>query len=310
MEQLGYQPVPFAKRASRGKRNGKLKHNAVGILFLGGKSLQWITNCAPIYAYALNGIESALNSRGINCVIRTIANLKDVEAIARQGVDGLLLLGDPQWDKWPEGISNIPAVKIFSPGGSDWYDSITYNSDTVGRLGAEYLFSRGIRHAAVIGSSTGIFARRIFSFLHRIKELGGVAENLTDADAIRVKPGVNSANRGVIEALADKFARWAPGCPRGVFVTSDVLTPCVYRALHHHGVAIGKDAAVVTCNNEKPYLLSLYPRPAVVDIQAEAIGQQAVERLLWRIDHPGAPRVTLMLEPELLPSPTGPLFSE
>jgi len=129
--------------------------------------------------------------------------------------------------------------------------------------------------------------------------LGGSVMNLTQTDAIRVMSDMNAADQNVIDSLVDKMLDGGEK-PKGLFVTSDVITPAVYQSLARRGIKPGQDIAVVSCNNEKPYLLPLHPRPAVVDIQAETIGRQAIERLLWRIDHPNAPRMTLVMEPKLL----------
>jgi DNA-binding LacI/PurR family transcriptional regulator len=47
------------------------------------------------------------------------------------------------------------------------------------------------------------------------------------------------------------------------------------------------------------FLDCLHPRPASVDIHAEAIGRRAVDQLYWRLDHPREPRQIVQLEPEL-----------
>jgi DNA-binding LacI/PurR family transcriptional regulator len=132
--------------------------------------------------------------------------------------------------------------------------------------------------------------------------MGGTVENLTHKLAIQTMPDMNFASQSLIDSLTDRLLHEVTPKPNGIFVTSDVIVPTIYRALERNGVRPGKDIEIVSCNNEKSYLLPLHPMPAEIDIQADLIGQEAVERLLWRIDHPRATRVSLVLEPRLVTS--------
>lgn len=302
MTELGYQARPPEKRQGRAKkRSRELGPQAVCIVLTGKHTLQWVTNCAPVYAYALNGAESTLNKHGINCLLRHFATPSKADSIRDLPVDGLLTLSDPAWS-WPEEVRSYPMVKMLGVPGGFHCDTVTYNNDAVGRLAADYLLARGVKHALVFGSSGGEhFWRRSLSFSFRMKEGGGSVSDLTHPDMIRVLPDANSANQELVRAGVEQLIRLSPR-PSGMFVTSDVITPATYHELERRGISPMKDIHIVTCNNEKPYLQSLYPKPAVIDIQADLIGQQAVERLLWRMENPESPHMTLMLEPVLLNS--------
>ena len=278
-----------------------MKHGVVCMLFTGQQNLRWMTNCAPIYAYAVQSAEMALNKRGINCIIRHIPTASEAKMLKDMQADGFLLLGSFAGDEWPEGLHNRPGVKMLGLPEPNWYDCVTYNTYTIGKLAASYLHQRGIRHTAVLGSCTGdVFLRRIHSFSEQMIEMGGSVANLTHKDAIRVLPDMNLAAQDVVDSLTHRLLNDVSPRPKGIFVTSDVIVPAVYRSLERNGVAPGKDITIVSCNNEKSYLIPLHPQPAEIDIQAEVIGQQAVERLLWRMEHPDSPRLTLIIEPSLL----------
>jgi DNA-binding LacI/PurR family transcriptional regulator len=72
--QCGYDAGLLQKRRGRPKKlNGSgLKHGVICMLFTGQQNLRWMTNCAPVYAYAVQSAEMALNKRGISCIIRHI----------------------------------------------------------------------------------------------------------------------------------------------------------------------------------------------------------------------------------------------
>jgi LacI family transcriptional regulator len=304
MAELGYRLTPSEKR--RGKANHStpsLKHRAVCVLFTEQQSLRWMIDCAPVYAYAIHGAEAALNSRGISCIIHHVSTPADINGLKDLEVDGFLLFGGDKWNSLPGELAKFPGVKMLGVPVTDWCDRVTYNSDTIGNLAADYLYSRGIRHTAVIGTSKGgVFSRRVLSFSRSITNLGGTVVNLLSDEIIRVLPDSNAPVQEIVSALVGQLLQSSPK-PEGIFITSDVITPAVYRELERRGIAPGKDIVIVSCNNEKPYLASLNPKSAVVDIQAEAIGSQAVERLLWRIEHPTAPKATLLMEPILVRAP-------
>ncbi len=304
MAELGYNWGSMKKRRSKAKSQSSLTHRTIGVLLTGKRNLQWVTNCAPVYAYVLHGIEVELSKRGFNCLIRQIATPADAEVLNQSPIDALLVLGGDDAQDWRDILKQYPCVKMLGVPASDWCDCITYNSDTIGYLAADYLSAQGVRHAAAIGSSQSpVFSRRKLSFAQHLASLGCSYTDLTHNEIIRNLPNTNVADKNVVRALVQRLVNEVSPKPEGIFVMSDVITPVVYQELERQGVMPGKDITVVSCNNEKPYLAPLHPQPAVIDIRAEAIGQQAVERLFWRIENPDAPKMTLIIEPNLILPP-------
>src|SRR6185295_3461604 len=76
------------------------------------------------------------------------------------------------------------------------------------------------------------------------------------------------------------------GRPTAMLVPADSIAVQLYAALRHRGLQVGKDLSVLSFNHEKPLVVGLTPPLTTIDIRAETIGRRAVERLLWRIDHP------------------------
>lgn len=301
MRQLGYSPDLPEKRRGKGKREEGSKHQAICILSTGTHSLQWMIDYAPIYAYAVHGAQAALTDGRVNCVIRHLPQPPSARELKNLRVDGLLMMAHGDWQQWPAEIKTFPSVRMFGLPGGGWGDCVTYNNDTVGKLAAEYLYQAGARNPVVVGPSEGeVFPQRSEAFTRWVERFGGRTVNLTRADIIQAGPETNATAKEVIDRLIDLLFSGSESKPDGIFVMSDLITPAVYRAIERHGIMPGRDIPIVSCNNEKPYLHPLHPKPAVVDLQAEMIGQQAVERLLWRIENPRAPRVTLLLEPLLI----------
>jgi hypothetical protein len=77
--------------------------------------------------------------------------------------------------------------------------------------------------------------------------------------------------------------------------------------LQRGGIEIGPGKVeVVSCNNEKPYLVGLDPTPTEIDIRASSIGLRGVEQLVWRLEHPNVPeRIVQTIEPFVAPTTNG-----
>jgi len=305
MTEMGYRLTPAGRSPSKAHRRSGSRSStkAVCIVLTGHKNLKWITNCAPIYAYAIHGAEAALNERGMTCIIRQVTSIARWEEFKQPVVDGFLILSNDDSKEWPEALQRLPAVKMLGAPSAGWCDYVSYNNDTVGRMAARYFSQKAIFKTAVLGpSGTEVFSARVSAFSQYMRVLGGTVQNLTNDNMLQVMMDSNAPRPAVVRALVDQLLQDCEGRPGGIFVTADVIVPLVYRELERHGVVPGRDITVVSCNNEKPYLSALRSPPAVIDLQAELIGQQAVERLLWRIEHPSAPFMSLIMEPKLIPA--------
>jgi LacI family transcriptional regulator len=269
------------------------------LLFVGHPTLNWMINSAPIFAYAIQGAEAALNARGLHCIIRHLPEPVDLSRLIGIPVDGFVVLSGGDLPEWPGKLKAIPRVKMLGLAGSGWSDCVTYNPDAVGALATKHLVSLGVRRAVVVGDdSTAVFRRRSQAFCEHFSHVGR-ADNLSRSGMIRAEADMHEPAPGVVAAAVDALLA-LPERPDGIFVTADIVVPEVYRSLSARGVRPGIDMHVVSCNNERPYLSGLSPRPAVVDIRAEAIGREAVERLMWRMENPDAPNLSLLLDPVLV----------
>ena len=86
-------------------------------------------------------------------------------------------------------------------------------------------------------------------------------------------------------AVAKLAAAWkavpAAQRARGLFVPADELTLLVHRQLAKIGAL--EATAIVSSDNDVDLVRQMDPAPATMDLNHEAIAQQAVERLLWRM---------------------------
>ncbi|MEM7681488.1 MAG: substrate-binding domain-containing protein, partial [Planctomycetota bacterium] len=89
----------------------------------------------------------------------------------------------------------------------------------------------------------------------------------------------------------------------GVFIAEDAQAALLVPALQRRGVDTGPggDLSVISCNDERPYLMGLNPCPPTIDIRVEAIGRRGADQLLWRIAQgSNADRMCTTVEPRLV----------
>lgn len=297
---LDFQPSLGARsRRRKSPPSAKaLSGEAIGILLLGERGLPWIMREAPIYAYALHGAEQEATQQGRPIHVLHAPDIDTLRGILHNvPTGGLILLTGEQVPEFPSDFSLPPIVKIMGLSNTRWGDCCTYSSYGTGRLAAEYLHRRGCRRVGcLINEKRGVPAVRSQGF----------DDTLNDLDLpVSVKPSRNpfaAWHQPDDEAIYEdmKALLKKPHPIDGLFVTADILVPPTYRALKKLGIKPGTDLAIVSCNNERPYLADLSPQPVVIDIHAELIGAEAVKLLGWRRIHPDEPRRTLMIEPSLL----------
>ncbi|HEY3321015.1 MAG TPA: LacI family DNA-binding transcriptional regulator [Planctomycetota bacterium] len=295
MRALGYTPPPLANRP--GPRPSARSHTLKRVaLIVWDMPEMWLR--LPVYVDVLHGIQSALRQRGLGLVLRQASRGDHLEAAAlRDSADGLLLLSRTPEDL-PPMTRGFPCVRVMGALAEEgWCDHVTYRNERIGRLAARHLLQRGHRHCAYIGpAAPGIWEERASSFRSGL-ESGG-ARAMLNCDNAALDAG-GDGGRTCLAALLDKALAARPRVT-GLFFPADSITATAYFLLVERGVVPGRDVDVVSCNNERSLLAPLNPPPAIIDIHADQVGRRAIEQLLWRLDNPRAPKVSIQLDPEVL----------
>lgn len=87
--------------------------------------------------------------------------------------------------------------------------------------------------------------------------------------------------------------------PTAFVCANDSLALCVVTALMKHGIRVPEDISVTGFDNIDDAALST-PTLSTVNVNKEALGQRAVETLLWRINHPESPKERILLSGDLV----------
>jgi LacI family transcriptional regulator len=253
----------------------------------------------PVYANVIHGVERQLSEYDKTMTLWHSMPSSDQFA---NDVDGIILFTGPGSGKINPGLIGVPCVRIMGLiDSSEPWDHVTYDNRVIGELAAEHLISGGHINSVYVGPAepNEIFRQRTEVFKKKILGAGGVFQCITDEHLRLIASDFSKVDRTKMVNLAKVVAALMPK-PTGLFVPADMFACAIYGALEEAGLRPGKDIHVVSCNNEKSFLMGLHPRPAVIDIHAEEIGRKAVDRLLWRIRHKAEPCEKILVKPVLL----------
>jgi len=299
MRQLNYKP-PIVRRGPRSKvRQGIRTHN-IALLFLGADvSLQH----APIISTLVRGVERALAEHELNFSLAHVEPGKSLPRnVASGNVDGVILIGCEPDAATCRQLRSLPAVWLGSRASERWGDHVAPDEATVGRIASQYLIENGHKNLAVINieqSHPGLAAYQAW-FEQSAKQAGASVHTLTADTAQSGELLRPHAEESELARQVSHLLELSPR-PTGLFVAADMQTVVVQRLLTQAGVRVGNDLQIVSVNNEQVLLAGLDPRPATIDLGAEALGKRAVDQLLWRMRNPDEPRrVRVTVEPRLI----------
>ncbi len=292
----GYNPRPVQTRQGPRVRVRKpIRHKRIVLLFSGLPSQLH----SPVYSRVIHSVEKHLNRDGWNLVVSTLSPERSGGPLPER-VDGCILFGAHGIDPEPRLMHELRklggTVRIMSsPLAGDLFDHVTYDNSLIGGLAARHLLARGHRRIAAVG---GVDDLRVNDFCRAVEAGGGEAVKISRSRLFVEKGVAQSPNAEAMLEISRQLSEMSPR-PDALYVSADILVLGFYHALLKIGMRPGQDIEIVGTNNDAVFLDCLHPRPASVDIHAEAVGRRAVDQLYWRLDHPREPRQIVQLEPEL-----------
>ncbi len=294
MDTLGYSPRPRA-----GKRVNGLSASTpnVAVMIL---SYDIFQDYSHIFNSLLRSINRSLSEQNLNAIQTFVFSKDQIPPAVKNGhVAGLILGGtNPPADVLEE-LKDYPQVWISSRHDQSG-DTALVGNEVIGQMAKNYLLSRGHRHLAFLCATVdhpALIARGSF-FEFAAKRDGVPIDMIVPSE--KLIPNNFTELEGFIEVLVQQFIQ-LKNRPTGIFIPMDMQVAIVYRLFKKYGVEVGRDVEIIGCENDRVALMGLYPRPATIDVGAEAMGKQAVELLLWRILNPNeSKRVCVTVTPELI----------
>jgi DNA-binding LacI/PurR family transcriptional regulator len=304
MEKLNYTPSdrrPGPKPSLRARTEG----GSIAFLVLGtsgGRS-------TPAFEGLLHGVSQGANQYDLNLVFTHVPDAEHLSSRVLSGrIEGALLHGALPGKELRERLRGVPTVWLMgNRRRPEWGDQVMPDGYEVGELAAKFLVERGHRNLAFFNLDGAHWALRLY----------GHAFDATATDAGAHCERLEQPREGgstywqehsfeAVERVTQRYLALSPR-PTGLFVADDMQVALVQPALQRNGVEIGPGKVeVVSCNNEKPYLVGLDPTPTEIDIRASSIGLRGVEQLVWRLEHPNVPeRIVQTIEPFVAPTTNG-----
>jgi LacI family transcriptional regulator len=296
VRQVGYEPAPTGQRRGRPSKviDGIRTRNVALLHLRPGTSLS---------ASVLNAVQRMLGERDLNLLFAHVEDPAELpHAVRTANVDGILGYGKfPDAGVTPQ-IERIPAVWMMSRNdrGLDRFgDRVTPDHAAIGQLAADHLLARGLRRVALLNPAAGneIYRLRCDAFALAAQDRGMHVDQY-EADA-----GDDAA-----AVLVDRWHAVPTDVrARGLFVPADEVALPLHRHLAKAGAFKRRgEVTVVSSDNDPDLVRQMDPPPVTMDLNREAIAQQAVERLFWRMRNGIAtvPSTTLCVRPTLIEPPT------
>ena len=301
MEKLGYTP---SDRRPGPKPSLRTRTGAANIAFLALGTARH--RATPAFEGLVHGVSLSTSQHDLNLIFTHSPDPDQLPPrIVSDRIDGVLLHGALPGKDVRERLRKLPAVWLMgNRRRPEWGDQVMPDSYEVGELAAKSLLSRGHKRLAFLNLDSGHWALRLYghAFCATAIEAGAEAKSIEQERQLTSGYWQEYSQESV-EALVKRYLALAQK-PTGVFVADDMQVAMIQPALQRHGVKIGPgEVEIVSCNNEKPYLVGLHPKPTEIDIRAESIGRHGVEQLIWRLEHPKVvERIVTTIEPFIVPA--------
>jgi LacI family transcriptional regulator len=300
MKELGYTPSDRRPGPKPSARN-KLTTANIAFLVFGTRP----DHATPAFTELLYGVSTAASQFDLNLVFSHVPDPEELpNRVMSKRVDGMLLHGARPSAGVRDRLAGIPTVWLMgNRRRPEWGDQVMPDGYTIGELAARHLLRQGHEKLAFLNLDSGHWPFRVYghAFSVTAADEGGQVIAIEDS-APQVGPEYWPKHRmDAVERLVSRYLD-LDDRPTGLFVADDTQVAMIQPALQARGVTLGPGSVeIVSCNNERPYIVGLSPRPAEIDIRAASIGRRGVEQLLWRLEHPElTERVVSTVEPKLV----------
>lgn len=241
----------------------------------------------------LHGIDGPAERRSLQLLLtRLSAPMTLPPCIDRRQIDGVIVRsGDVPW--LPAALKGVPSVWIFD--GTDPrepVDRVNVDEAAVAQLAAGRLQDDGHKRLAVVNDDPMHLAyrRRTDAFIQSVTSRGNSVDVL-ELESIETE--------GLTRQIKELLTR--SNGPTGLFLpgTGPVISR-VCQAVRSAGFEPGKSIELIGCGHDQAVIEAIHPQPANIDIQPEAIGEAAVDLLLWRLANPKAVCRSTIIQPKLI----------
>ncbi len=308
MARLNYTPSDRRPGPKPHARTVRSTRTRIAFLMLGGVRSQ----ATPAFEQLVHGVSLGAASFGMDLTLFHVSDPHHLELKPEaKRVDGLILHGDTSAIELKEQLPGTPAVWLMgNRRRPTWGDQVLPDTFRIGELAASHLLSRGHKRLAYLCLDESHLPFQLVAHAFRlIGQQHGATVSILQVRSRPQESYWHSIDKSSVDDIIRQLKQ-LPDPPTGFFIADDQQTAVLQPELQRAGIPIGqstpgKRVDVISCNNERPYLVGLAPIPAVIDIRVEAIGRRGVEQLAWRLANPNVgERFSVAVEPALILAPT------
>lgn len=284
-------------------RSRPATNGVVAVLFLQPDGLH--SSSIELYRTLLH-VEEALQAKGFDTLFAVVRHEGSMpQAVVEGKVDGLLLAGVDYPSRFKSVVERFPAVWLTSHHREN-DDLALAGNEEIGRMAADWLLSKGHRHLAYIQIPENHpvhFSRGEFFDFTTQRAGRTVVRFKAQPPALTGSDPEDWDNLYQCVCKQVELLKKTKPLPTAAFVPVGLLTGLLYRALSENGLKPGIDVEVVCCDQNRPMLCSLQPRPTSIQIDTEQIARRAVEELTVLIGGQGhgGQGVRISIAPRLWP---------
>ncbi|MBC7782733.1 MAG: LacI family DNA-binding transcriptional regulator [Burkholderiales bacterium] len=297
MDKLKYTPSDRRPGPKPGMRGG-LSGATIGFLVFGtGRD-----RTTPAFEELMRGVSAGASRYNLKLVYHHVLDSGNLPSQVIDGpFEGLLLHGSLPSAGTKERLRRFPTVWLMgNRRRPDWGDQVMPDAYEIGDKAARYLLGCGHKKLAFLNLDLGHWPFRVASqsFIARAQEEDAHVDLVERARSDDERTYWPQFAGSAADEVVKRYLKLDPR-PTGIFAADDMQVALIQPALQRAGVEIGRgNVEIISCNNERPYLIGLAPRPAEIDIRVESIGMRGVERLIWRLNNRALPeRIVTAIEP-------------
>lgn len=276
--------LAIAKEMGYYKSNDKAKHHVIRFLILNKDA--HVVGDTPFFAELIRGIEMECQRQGYELLMNHIYKnaYEDMEKTLHQDhVDGILLLGTEMVEEDFRLLEQIriPTVIVDAVFRNQRYDYVAINNEDGAYDIVSHIIEMGHEHIGLINSSYQInnFRERKKGYVQALEDhfipVHGENEAL-------VEPSLEGAYRDMLAYLS-AYQEEGIKLPTAFFAVNDNIAFGAMKAiielhLQEHISIAGFD--------DMPFCEMCNPPLTTVKVDKQFLGQQAVQRLIQKIEHP------------------------
>ena len=261
-----------------------------------------MTNYADTGRLVYEGLAAAAAEQGVDLICGSASSVDRLPEVVRSGrADGLIMAGMSPSPAISDRLKALPQVWVTSFRTADDVYVLPGN-EQVGAMALEYLRQRGHQRLAVVNAFAhhpAMASRSMFfEFSARQRGLSVASYVAEQAAGPSSEPEYWNQLEASLDRLMEELAA-TDDRPTAVFVPGTSSIAMAYRAAQRLGLMPGRDLDFVTCGGEVE-VMTLHPRPGIVDISPQEMGRRAVRILMSKLQNPDVRHGTIAVEPRLV----------